>query len=135
MNVLNGLKNGVEGFFVARGEKPLEPAHERLMQITLVGTVNMTNSLIAHPSREAVDLTNLRPLTTRNITATELAAMAATEQSTVLRGVLGVSPEDPFNERANQLSSRGSDMVMDTTVEATPPEQPMIEQEELRPAA
>lgn len=135
MSVLDGIKDGVESFFFSR-EKPLEPAHERLIQLTLIGTVNMENSLTAHPGRESVP-PNLRPLhATRGSSAEEMGVAAEIEQNNVLRTVLNVAPaETPYEDNVTNLSPRGSDVVMDVMVETPGPAQPMMAPEEARPAA
>lgn len=135
MSVLDGIKNGVEGFFVAR-EKPREPAHERLIGLTLIGTVNMENSLTSHPGRDAI-APNLRPMhATRQSSAEALGVAAEIEQNNVLRKVINVAPaEAPYEANVTNLSPRGSDMVMDAMIETSGPAQPMMAPEEARPAA
>lgn len=134
MSVLDGIKDGVESFFTSR-EKPREPAHERLIQLTLIGTVNMENSLTAHPGRESI-VSNLRPLyATRESSAEEMGVAAEIEQNNVLRTVLNVAPAETPYEDVTNLSPRGSDVVMDVMVETPGPAQPMMTPEEARPAA
>jgi hypothetical protein len=146
MSVIKSIEDGLKYAFTTR-ERPIEPAMENLLHLTLVGTVNMERSLLAHPGRAAVDQSNLPAL--RAVPKTLQASGDQQPQAsdnnvvhlppTALEDTIerSVSAGQGRNATVSTLPRRAGDVVMGNTVDTIQngPQAVSVSPEELRNAA